>query len=654
MDGGTGTDTMIGRIGDDTYIVDNIGDVVTELPGGGFDSVQSSVTYTLLTNVENLVLTGTATINGTGNDAANRIVGNSVNNVLNGKGGSDDLVGGMGNDIYVVDVGTDRVTEQPNQGTDTVRSYVSYTLGINIENLTLIGMDSINATGNERNNTLTGNTMSNRLDGGLGADTMVGKEGDDIYLFDNAADTVTENLGEGIDTICSSINISPLAANVENLYALGDAALNLTGNTLDNVIVGNSANNILAGGVGSDVLDGGTGVDTMLGGVDDDTYVVDIASDVVTENINEGLDTVLSSIAYALGTNIENLVLTGTDVINGTGNELDNVLNGNSAANVLTGGGGNDILNGSTGADTLNGGIGNDTYFVDDSTDIVIENSNEGTDTVQSSITYTLGVTLENLALTGIAAINGTGNTLANTIRGNVGDNLLVGGDGNDTLDGGMGADTLNGGTGVDTLSGGTDNDIYVVDNSGDVVIENPGEGTDVVRSSITYTLGANIENLTLTGSINNNGTGNTLNNTITGNQANNLLNGGNGDDTLNGGLGTDILTGGAGSDIFRFGSALGSSNIDTISDFVSGQDNLYLDDVTFTNIGVTGHFNSADDRFYGSAAGVSHDATDRIIYDTDSGALFYDADGSGAGAAIQFAILTGHPTLSAIDIWVV
>ena len=458
LSGGAGDDTMIGGLGNDTYVVDAVGDVVTELAGQGTDTVQSSITYALGADVENLLLTGTAAIDATGNALANTLTGNTGNNVLDGGLGNDTMVGGLGDDTYVVDAATDVVTELASQGTDSVLSSASYTLGANVENLSLTGVAAINATGNTLNNVLTGNSGNNVLSGGTGNDTMIGGLGNDTYVVDAVGDVVTELAAQGTDTVQSSISYV-LGTDVENLLLTGTAAINATGNTLDNVLTGNTGNNVLSGGAGNDTLIGGTGNDTMIGGTGNDIYVVDAVADVATELVGEGTDTVQSSVTYTLGANVENLSLTGTAAINATGNTLNNVLTGNTGNNVLSGGAGDD---------TMIGGLGNDTYVVDAVGDVVTELAGQGTDTVQSSISYVLGTDVENLLLTGTAAIDATGNALANTLTGNTGNNVLDGGLGNDTMVGGLGDDT------------------YVVNAATDVVTELASQGTDTVLSSVS------------------------------------------------------------------------------------------------------------------------------------------------------------------------
>ncbi len=512
LNGGTGNDTMLGGAGDDTYVVDSTSDIVTEAANEGTDLVQSSVTYTLSSNVENLTLTGTTAINGTGNALNNVLTGNSAvntltggagNDTLNGGAGNDTMVGGTGDDTYYVDSTSDVVTENASEGTDTVNSSVTLTLGNNVENLVLTGTSAINGTGNTLNNTITGNSAANTLSGGTGADTLIGGAGNDTYVVDNAADVVTEILNEGIDLVQSGVTYT-LAANVENLTLTGTSAINGTGNALDNVLTGNSAANTLTGGGGNDTLSGGTGADTLIGGAGNDTYVVDNTADVVTELAGEGTDLVQSSVTYTLAANAENLTLTGTSAINATGNALDNVLTGNSANNTLTGGDGNDTLDGGTGNDTMVGGLGDDLYVVNVSTDVVTEAASAGNDTIQSSVTLTLTTNVENLMLTGTSAINGTGNTLNNLVRGNTAINTLNGGTGNDILEGGDGNDILtdtsgtalfNGGAGADTITGGTaaeiflgglGNDTYTTGAGNDVILFNKGDGQDTFATGGT------------------------------------------------------------------------------------------------------------------------------------------------------------------------
>ncbi len=557
LDGGAGADNMTGRTGDDTYVVDNEGDMVNELPGGGFDTVKSSVFFALPAEVENLVLTGTTAIGGHGNAKANRITGNSAANVLDGEGGADVMLGGSGNDTYIVDVQADVIIENENEGFDTAYSSVSFALGGNVENLILTGSSPINATGNALDNILAGNVADNVLDGTAGADTMVGGDGNDTYFVDNAGDRVTENADQGIDTVYAGANFT-LDANVENLMLYGNAITG-TGNALDNVLTGNTLNNTLSGGAGNDFLDGGAGADILIGGAGDDLYLVDNLGDSLVENTSEGTDTVQSSVSFSLASlpNIENVVLTGTANINATGNAAANRLIGNDGANALDAGGGNDLLDGGAGADTMIGGAGDDIYVVDNVGDAINESAGGGVDTVIASVSFDISgqANLENIALSGIANLNATGNGSDNVLTGNGGANILTGGAGNDTLDGSYGADTLIGGSG---------NDAYFVDNAGDTVVENAAEGSDSVQASVSYTLAANVENLTLSGAASINGTGNSLDNAITGNAGNNVLVAGAGADTLIGGAGSDTLIGGTGDDLYVFNPGFG---MDTISE---------------------------------------------------------------------------------------
>ena len=624
IDGKAGADTMSGGTGNDTFYVDDAGDVVLENAGEGTDQVFSSISRTLSQNVENLTLTGTGNIDGTGNDLDNVILGNGGNNILIGNGGNDTLnggagadrmEGGTGNDTYFVDNAGDVVVEAAGSGTDSVVSSVSFGLrnfSQNLENLTLIGAANINGTGNSLSNTIVGNDGDNVLNGAMGsdiliggggndtfqddygADYMAGGTGNDTYFVDNAGDVIVEEAGEGTDTVNSVISFAlrDYSENLEILTLTGTANINGTGNSLANTITGNSSNNVLNGGLGNDFMIGGAGNDTfqddggadsMTGGTGNDTFYVDDAGDVVLENAGEGIDLVFSSISRMLSQNVENLTLTGTANINGTGNSLANTITGNSGNNGLNGGLGNDILIGgagndvfqdSGGADTMSGGTGNDTFYVDDAGDVVIENAGEGTDLVFSSISRMLSLNVENLTLTGTGNIDGTGNDLDNVILGNAGNNTLIGNGGNDSLNGGAGADRMEGGTG---------NDTYFVDDAGDVVVEAANAGTDIVNSSVSFALrdfSQNLENLTLTGTANIDGVGNELANTITGNSGNNVLNGAMGNDVLIGGAGDDIFQDDSGADRMEGGTGNDTYFVDDAGDVVVEAANAGTDTV--------------------------------------------------------------------------
>ncbi|BAY73408.1 hypothetical protein NIES23_62360 (plasmid) [Trichormus variabilis NIES-23] len=405
-----------------------------------------------------------------GGNGDDRLLGGEGNDTLIGGAGNDTLIGGAGNDTYYVDETGDAIAELDGEGTDTVRASISYALGDYLENLILTSSDGINGIGNVLNNRITGNAGDNLLDGGegndtliggAGNDTLIGGAGNDTYYVDETGDAIAELDGEGTDTVRASISYA-LGDYLENLILTGSDGINGIGNVLNNRITGNAGDNLLDGGEGNDTLIGGAGNDTLIGGAGNDTYYVDETGDAIAELDGEGTDTVRASISYALGDYLENLILTGSDGINGIGNVLNNRITGNAGDNLLDGGEGNDTLIGGAGNDTLIGGAGNDTYYVDSSNDQITEAFNEGTDTVRATVTWVLGNNLENLILTGSSAIDGNGNALRNSITGNAANNSLSGGDENDSISGGDGDDTLNGENGNDTLTGGNGNDVLV------------------------------------------------------------------------------------------------------------------------------------------------------------------------------------------------
>lgn len=360
-----------------------------------------------------------------------------------------------------------------------------------------------------------------------------------------------------------------------------------------------------------------------------------------------------------------------------TGTEFADTIGGNGGADVLAGGAGDDVLDGGTGADKMSGGAGNDSFTVDDAGDRVIETADEGTDSVKASVSFSLSANVENLTLTGSAVIDGAGNGLANTITGNDAANRLAGGAGDDVLKGGGGADWLDGGTGDDRMTGGTGDDTYVVDSTGDSVVEDAGAGHDTVRSSITSTLGANLEDLKLlagSGAID--GTGNGLANTITGNNGANTLSGlggsdeligGKGTDTLLGGGGVDILKGGAGHDVLTGGAArdvlYGGGGKDTflftslsdsfqgkgatrdlIADFQQGKDVIDL-----SGLDADSTTKGAQDFTFIGAARFSGEAGELSFKITESGKTLLRGDIDGDGKA-DFAVLIDKKVALGLD----
>ncbi len=418
--------------------------------------------------------------------------------------------------------------------------------------------------GGAGDDTLLGGGGNDTLDGGAGNDTLQGGLGDDTYMVNAAGDSIVEFPGEGSDTVKTALAAFALPGNVETLIYTGSGDFAGTGNGLDNTI---------AGGAGNDTLDGGGGADTLLGGAGDDTYIVRSAGDVVVENEGDGVDTVKTALAaYTLPGNVENLAYGGTGDFAGTGNALDNTITGGAGDDTLRGGGGNDVLIGGGGDNTLQGGAGDDIYLVDSAGDLVIENADDGSDTVRTALAkYTLPDNVEQLIYTGGGDFKGVGNGLDNIVIGGGGNDRLAGGDGDDVLIGRAGNDLLLGGAGSNTLQGGTGDDVYEVSSAGDSVVEFAGEGSDTVKTALAaYTLPGNVERLVYSGSGDFKGTGNELDNDIIGGPGNDRLTGGGGADTLIGFGGNDLLIGGSGG-----GNTMQGGTGDDVYDVFSAADSI-------------------------------------------------------------------------------
>jgi VCBS repeat-containing protein len=710
----TGNDApnrLDGGAGNDTYLVDDSADTVIESADGGTDQIDSAVSYTLPDNTENLTLTGTDNLDGTGNaenniltgtggdntlsggDGNDTLLGGDGNDLLDGGSGNDSLLGGGGDDSYSVDSYFDSITEAADAGTDTVYSQLDYTLGDNLENLTLQGAWAYAAVGNRLANTLIGTDGDNWLDGQAGADLMIGGGGDDNYNVDNSGDQAVEAADGGHDTVISSVSYA-LTANTEDLMLTGTDNLDGTGNSLDNRLLGNGGDNRLDGGDGNDRLVGGLGADTMTGGSGDDSYWVDDSGDSVTEASQAGTDTVNATITYTLGDNLENLELLGWDNLDGTGNSLDNRIQGSDSHNRLDGQDGDDTVDGRAGNDDIYGGLGNDSlyggadaiyggiagyvgdYYSGYGGQLLADNADyldggdgddyldggSGNDTLSGGDgSDTLYGGNDGLSVSGDPYSGGYGggyggNWLSNNdyldggagddhLDGGSGDDTLLGGDGQDYLDGGSDGylnttnnDYLNGGAGIDTLVGGTGNDIYSVDgtttllatppafnechvgsgdddpgpslaSTSDVVIENPGEGYDIIYSSVGMVLPDNVEELHFTGTANIDVTGNADANFIVGNAGDNRLDGGGGDDYMAGGQGDDVYFVDASGDTVVENAGEG---MDTVRSYIDGYtlgDNLENLDLTGTV--ATGYGNALDNRIRGDAADNVIDAGD-------------------------------------------
>lgn len=606
LNGMGGADRMIGGTGNDTYYVDNRYDEIVEAAGAGTDTVIASASYmlTLGASVEAIRTidpNASTPIDLTGNAYAQTITGNVGNNRLDGglnnTAAGDTLIGGRGDDTYVIYRTTDVVTELANEGNDTVESWITYTLSASLENLTLVGMENLNGTGNAFDNIIFGNEGANqlygmdgndRIDGGNGNDRLEGGNGNDTYVVHNN-DVVVEAANGGIDTIETTTTFS-MSANVEILRAVeGAGAISLTGSGLADTLIGNSDNNLINGLGGDDIISGGGapngGRDTLDGGLGDDTITGgggqssfqftarNFGNDRITD-FTQGADKIDLSAFYigdlatispfisqtAGGARIswfyndvaESITLTGISAASLTDASFQFYQSiGNST---VTGTAGADVLFGGLGNDNVNGGTGNDSISTGQGVDIL--DGGTGSDTLRGGAgndTYYVDVAGD-IIIEGVnegtdlvfvtssytlpanvenGMASGVGNVI---IFGNAGDNVLTGLGGNDVLVGGAGNDTIYAGGGANEVYGGTGSDIFIVSNAGDSIIEFAGEGIDEERTALgALTMAANIERLIYTGSASFVGTGNVGDNVIAGGSNSDSLAGGDGNDTLDG-----------------------------------------------------------------------------------------------------------------------
>ncbi|MFI0849676.1 beta strand repeat-containing protein [Mesorhizobium sp. IMUNJ 23232] len=620
MNGLTGDDTLRGLAGNDVLA----GQVGSDTIDGGegidtaaYDSSGAGVTISLLLAIaqsgdaQGDTLINIENVNGSG--FADIISGDGADNRLLGLNGSDELNGFSGNDALDGGGGIDRLSG--GDGDDTLVG----------------GADGDDLFGDDDNDILVGGAGADHLNGGDGfdiADYSASSAGVDVSLSEDTTTTrqsraVALNAAEGGDAEGDILN------NIEQV--IGSAfSDNLDGDAGANKLIGGDSGDTLDGFAGSDTLDGGAGGDILRGGEGNDLYIV-TATDSIIEAAGEGTAdraAALESFTLGNGDNIEILSTANTKLttaINLTGNTLKQEILGNAGFNILHTGGG--------AADVMKGLGGDDIYRVFNSGDVVVETAGNGSDTVVTAVDYKLSASaeIENMftnGSTGTSAIDLTGNALRQEIAGNAGANILH--------DGGAGA--------ADVMRGFGGNDTYRVFNVGDILIELASEGTaDKVIAAVDYKLGTGVQVEILQ----TNGSTGTSAIDLTGNEFGQQITGNAGANRIEGKGGIDTLRGGSGADTFVFASTLGAANVDKILDFSVPADRMLLSDAIFTALD-TGTLSAA--AFRVNNTGLAQDTSDHIIYERDSGKLFYDADGVGGSAGIHFATLTVGLALTNAD----
>ena len=563
----------------------------------------------------------------------------AYNNFSNG-GGVDAMYGGAGNDTFSVRRQGGSI--DGGAGTDTVVAYQFSSQGI----YTTGDLGTLAFTKVER--LISGPAITYGLLSQLNSfQTITGGDSTKWIKFD-----LSGGPGGSIDF---STKLKKAGEHIFFRAFNATSAVQVTGTAGDDLLGGSDFADTLTGGNGNDTLDGDSGADTMIGGAGDDIYHTD-GIDILIETLAGaagGIDTVHSSVSFDLKKTahlqgeFENLTLNGFGASKGYGNDLDNV---------LTGSGYDNYLDGRAGADTMVGGSGNDTFVVDNVGDVVqeIDWRNNGTETVRSWIDFDLSDTskvigyVENVLLLGAGDLNATGNALDNSLTGNSGSNVLsgnggndvlVGRDGDDMLIGGDGNDRLRGGNGADSLDGGAGIDRADYSDASVGVKANLRAPTGNTGSAAGDTY-ISIEDLR----------GSNFNDSLQGDGGANTIWGLDGNDKIFGHAGNDKLVGGGGNDQFVFNTALNAAtNVDRISDFDVVADTIMLKNTIFTTISGTGTLTAA--QFTANATGTAQDADDRIVYETDTGKLFFDSNGNAAGGSVLFAVVSPDLALTNANI---
>ena len=706
LTGGAGTDSLFGEAGDDTITSD--GDAGQYFGDAGNDAMYSGLgneymdggigvdmishisftgdyTFDMTTGLTNwlgetylnfeITRMGSGHDSVTGNAADNTIYGGNGNDRLTGGGGIDSLFGEAGDDTIISDGDAGQYFGEA--GNDTMFSglgdeFMDGGAGIDLIDHTIWNGDYVfdmttgltnfagetylnfeNTRMGNGHDTVTGTAANNSIVGGGGHDTLTGGNGNDT--LDGGADNDILDGGAGADNVSYASASAGVTVNLgltaaQNTVGGGIDTLgnleNLRGSNFNDTLTGNAGSNIIIGGLGNDILNGGAGIDTV-------SY----------ETASTGVTVTL------LLTGAQNTVGAGTDTLsnfeNLKGSNFHDTLTGNAGSNLLIGGLGNDILNGEAGTDTVS--------YETASTGVIVSLGLAGAQNTAGAGTDTLS-NIENLK----------GSQFHDTLMGNTGANLFIGGLGNDILNGDAGVDTASyetASTGVtvnlgvagaqNTIGAGTDTLTHIENltgsnfndtltgNAGDNVligglgddILNGDAGSDTVSYG-TATAGVTVS-LLLAGAQNTVGAGiDTLSNVerLKGSNFNDTLTGNTGANILTGGTGNDSLTGSSGRDSFVFNTTLNvATNKDTITDFAPVDDTIVLENAIFTQFVANGAIPAGT--FVANAGGIAGDANDYLLYDTTTGKLFYDADGNGAGAKVEFVTLVGIPALTAADL---
>jgi Ca2+-binding RTX toxin-like protein len=437
--------------------------------------------------------------------------------------------------------------------------------------------------------------------------TLVGGAGNDTFVVTNAGDVIKAHVGQ-VNTVLTTLNSYVLPANVQKLTFAGTGAFNATGNGLADVITG---------GAGPNTLKDGGGASTLIGGGGTDTFYVSNAATVVNEAAGGAATVYVSAPSWTAtaGSAIQRVVATGTGSINLVGSS-------GHAMTLVANNGSPDSLSDGGSADTLIGGTGDDTFVVTNA-GTVVQAVSGGYDTVKTTLNaYALPANVQNLVFTGTGAFHAVGNDQTGSITG------------------GAGNDTFVSGTGVEILNGGGGTDTFYVNNAQDVVNAAANSHSVEFTSVSSLKAAANIVALTYTGTGNFSGYANNTGTFVTGGHGNDFLEGGAGSDTLDGGGGADTLMAGSGADQFRFDAP--GNGVNRIIGFKVGVDHIALNQ---TGFGLNGLSSVEFD--IGSSPNAVADGHAQILYNTSTGALYFDASG-GDGHLVQLANLDGHPALTA------